>query len=408
MKANQFCRIILMMAAFAFTFSVSGCALPRNPVPIAQMSDAKLINIKMVRTWGGEFSPHFQKDLVESIRQEREGDFPLKPDGSTSYSALALSGGGANGAFGAGFLCGWTQAGTRPKFKLVTGISTGALIAPYVFLGSEYDGRLKKAYTTITTKDIFDARGMISLLWSESFGDTAPLQKFIEREFDEEILKAIVDRHARGYRLYIGTTNLDADRFVVWNLGAIAQSGHPDALKLMHKVLLASASIPGAFPPVYFNVEADGKVYDEMHVDGGTITQVFFYGFVLDLPAARKEIFGEDAPKPGGSIYIIRNGKIGPTAKPVKRSLPNIIKRSLSTTTRAHGFGDLYRIYVITQRDQIDFNYVAIPDDYMPAGKEMFDPKEMNRLFDLGFEMAKSSDKWHKVPPGQEEIEPEQ
>ncbi len=391
---------VLLFATYSVFLCIAGCSLPRNPVPIAQMLDAKLVDIKMVRTWGDQFSPLFQKDLVESIRQEREGDFPLKPDGSTSYSALALSGGGANGAFGAGFLCGWTQAGTRPKFKLVTGISTGALIAPYAFLGPQYDERLKKAYTTITSEDIFNPRGMLSFLWSESFADTAPLRKFIDREFDEEILKAIADRHARGYRLYIGTTNIDADRFVLWNIGAIASSNHSDALGLIRKILLASASIPGAFPPVYFNVEVDGKTYDEMHVDGGTITQVFFYGFVLDLPAARKEILGKDAPKPGGSIYIIRNGKIGPTPRQIRRYLPSIIKRSLSTTSRAHGFGDLYRIYVITKMDQIDFNYAAIPNDYVPAEKEMFDPEEMKRLFVLGFQMAKYGYKWHKVPPG--------
>jgi hypothetical protein len=354
----------------------------------------------MVRTWGGQFSPLFQKDLVESIRQEREGDFPLKPDGSTSYSALALSGGGANGAFGAGFLCGWTQAGTRPKFKLVTGISTGALIAPSAFLGSEYDEELKKVYTTITTKNIFDARNMISLLWAESFAETGPLEELIERHVDQAVIDAIATEHAHGRRLYIGTTNLDAQRFVVWNMGAIANSGHPDALELFRKVMLASASIPGAFPPVYFDVEAADKRYDEMHVDGGTTTGVFFHGFTLDLPAARKEAFGDKAPKPGGAIYIIRNGKIAPDPQQIRRHFTKIIKRALSTLTKSQGWGDLYRVYIVTKRDQVDFNYVGIPDDYVPAGKEMFDPKEMNRLFDLGFEMAKPGYKWHKVPPG--------
>jgi hypothetical protein len=371
-------------------------------VPIEQIPNAKLVGMEQVRAWGGRFSPVFQKDLVESVRQETEEDIPRNRDGSLSYKALALSGGGANGAFGAGFLCGWSDAGTRPEFKLVTGISTGALIAPYAFLGPEYDDRLKKAYTTISTEDIFSIRGLISILWSESFGENTALKKFIAREFDEEVLKAIADRHARGKRLYVGTTNLDAGQFVVWNIGAIASSGHPDALGLMHKVLLASASIPGAFPPVYFDVEVEGKRYDEMHVDGGTLTQVFFYGFVLDLPAARREIFGRDAPKPGGSLYIIRNGKIGPTPEPVIRSLPHIIETSLAAVTRASGFGDLFRIYTITQRDQIGFNYVEIPNDYVSGSKEMFDQVEMNRLFDLGFEMAKSGDKWHKVPPGLE------
>jgi hypothetical protein len=393
---------ILIFITYTVFLCVAGCSLPRNPVPIALMSNAELVSVKGIRTYGGEFSPHFQKDVVESIRQERESDFPLQPDGSTSYSTLALSGGGANGAFGAGFLCGWTQAGTRPKFKLVTGISTGALIAPSAFLGSEYDGKLRKSYTTLTTRDVFNVRNVMSLLWEESFADTGPLERLIERHVDQEVLDAIGAEHAHGRRLYIGTTNLDAGRFVVWNMGAIANSGHPDALKLFRKVMLASASIPGAFPPVYFDVEAADKQYDEMHVDGATTTGVFFHGFTLDLPAARKEVHGEKAPKPGGAIYIIRNGQIAPDPEQVRRHFAKIATRALSTLIRAQGWSDLYRVYIITKRDQVDFHYVDIPDDYVPAGKEAFDPKEMNRLFDLGFELAKSGYKWHKVPPGLE------
>ncbi|HEG44318.1 MAG TPA: patatin-like phospholipase family protein [Phycisphaerales bacterium] len=391
---------VLIFAMFIVFSCMAGCSLQRNPVPIAQMPNAELISIKKVRTWGGQFSPHFQKDLVESIRQERQGDFPLKPDGSTSYSALAISGGGSNGAFGAGFLCGWTQAGTRPKFKLVTGISTGALIAPFAFLGPEYDKELEKVYTTITKKNIFEVRSIVSLLWEESFAETDSLKRLIEQNIDQDLMDAIAAEHARGKRLYIGTTNLDAQRFVVWNMGAIANSGHPDAIELFSKVMLASASIPGAFPPVYFDVEAVGKRYDEMHVDGGTIAGVFFHGFTLDLPAARKEVFGDKAPEPGGAIYIIRNGKIAANPEQVPRNLVKIIPRALATLTRSQGWGDLYRVYVITKRSQIDFNYVGIPDDDVATSKEAFDQTEMNRLFDLGFEIAKSGYKWHKVPPG--------
>ncbi len=400
-KTDRMLVFILAAAFIGFTLVV-GCALPRKPVPIAQISKAELVSIKGIRTWGGQYSPVFQNDLIESMRQEREDDFPLNPDGSTSYSALALSGGGANGAFGAGFLNGWTQAGTRPKFKLVTGVSTGSLIAPFAFVGPEYDDELKNVYTTITTRDIFNTRNLISWFWSESFAETGPLDNLIKRHVDEELVKAVAKEHSYGRRLYIGTVNLDAQRLMVWNMGAIASSGHPDALKLFHKVLLASASIPGAFPPVYFDVEVAGKLYDEMHVDGGTIAGVFFYGFTLDLPAARKEAYREKVPKPGGVIYIIRNGKLASSPEQVPRSLPKIMRIALSTLTRAQGWGDLYRIYTITQRDQLDFNYIGIPDDYTPSGKEAFDLEEMNRLFDLGFEMAKSGDKWRKVPPGLE------
>jgi predicted acylesterase/phospholipase RssA len=228
----------------------AGCSLLRNPVPTELMADADLVAIKGVRGWGGEYSRQLQEDMVKSVRQQREGDFPLTADGSTSYTALALSGGGANGAFGAGFLCGWTEAGTRPEFKLVTGISTGALIAPAAFLGPEYDQKLRDIYTKVATEDIMDVRSFLTLLWSESLAKIAPLQTLIERNVDQEVFEAVAEAHNRGRRLYIGTTNLDAQRFVVWNMGAIATSGHPRALELFRKVMLASASIPAAFPPV--------------------------------------------------------------------------------------------------------------------------------------------------------------
>jgi hypothetical protein len=395
----------VLILSVVFT-SITGCSLPRNPAPLAKNILARPVAIPDVRAWADQHSTLFQKDFVESIRQEREGDFPLKPDGSTSYHALALSGGGENGAFGAGVLCGWTQAGTRPEFKLVTGISTGSLIAPFAFLGPEYDDRLKEAYTTMSQKDIYTSRNLLMLPFSESLEDTTPLRKTIEQQMDEDILNAVAQRHAQGKRLYVGTTDMDAGRLVVWNMGAIASSGHPDALELFRKILLASSSIPGAFPPVYFDVEVDGKKYDEMHSDGNTCTNVFFYGFMLDLHAARKEVFGDKAPPPGGAIHIIRDGKLQAAPQQVERKLSTIIGRAISVFSKAGASGDLYRIYAITQRDRIDYNYIDIPTDYEPISKKQIDTAEMNRLFNLGFDMGKSGNKWHKVPPGLEKIVP--
>jgi hypothetical protein len=378
---------------------LAGCSLSRNPVPIDQMSKAELIDIKAVRTWGDQHSDLLQKDMVESIHQERKEDFPLNADGSTSYRVLALSGGGVNGAFGAGFLCGWTETGTRPKFKLVTGISTGSLIAPFAFLGQEYDKKLEQSYTTITSKNILIPKRLLSLLWSESFEDNSPLQDLIASQIDEKMLRDIAEEHAHGRRLYVGTTDFDAGRLIIWNMGAIASSGDPGALKLFRKVLLASASIPGAFPPVYFDVEVDGKKYDEMHVDGGTMSQVFFYGSTLNLADARKEVFGENAPESGSAIYIISNGKLHVQPQQVERKLSKIIGRALTIFIASQTGGDLYRIYATTQRDGIDFNYVDMPADYKPVNIQSFHAAEMKHLFNFGFEMGRSGDKWHKSPP---------
>ena len=195
---------------------------------------------------------------------------------------LAVSGGGANGAYGVGILLGWTAAGTRPEFALVTGISTGALIAPFAFLGPEYDARLKEAYTSMTTKDIAKPRSALGTLNSDAATDTAPLKAHIARYVDQEVIDAIAREFRRGRRLFIGTTNLDAIRPVFWNIGYIAVSGRPDAGDLIRTILLASASIPAVFPPQYIPVEAGGKRYDEIHVDGGAVAQAFLYPLGVD------------------------------------------------------------------------------------------------------------------------------
>jgi hypothetical protein len=322
------------------------------------------------------------------------------PDGY--INVLAISGGGPDGAFGAGLLCGWTQSGTRPPFKLVTGISTGALIAPFAFAGPEYDSVLKKFYTSVSTSDIFKKRSTLSLLGgTDALADTAPLARLLEQVVDEKLLAAVAKAHREGRRLYIGTTNLDAGRLTVWNMGAIAASGRPEAPDLFRKVMLASASIPVAFPPVYIPVQAGGKTYDEMHADGGTTTQVFFYGFMLDLPAAIREA----VPGRQGQIriYVIRNGQTKANWQSVEPRLLPIAGRAVSELLFTQGIGDLYRIYTIATRDGIDFKLASIPDDHQSNAKEAFDRIEMTRLFDRAFGMAKGGYPWRSLPPGLQE-----
>ncbi len=209
--------------------------------------------IPFVRYWGDEIPPDLQERLSVAKEQLRERD----PDaGGKTVDYLAVSGGGADGAFGAGLLVGWTAAGDRPEFAIVTGISTGALIAPFAFLGPEQDALLKTFYTTTSTKDVIRKRPLLSILRGASVATSEPLLKTLQEIFDEEMMAAIAAEHKKGRRLYIGTTNLDADRPVIWNIGAIAASGHPRSAELVADVLLASASIPGVFPPVFIEVEA--------------------------------------------------------------------------------------------------------------------------------------------------------
>ncbi len=215
---------------------------------------------------------------AESLRRElsyadRAG---MKELGPANY--LAISGGGANGAYGAGLLTGWTALGTRPEFKGVTGVSTGALMAPFAFLGPARDPELERFYTTIGKKDVMRSRGLVSAMLGESFYDSTPLLRLIRGVLTPEMVAAIAREHSeKGRLLCVATTNLDVPVGVLWNVGAIAASGYKDAPELIAKILLASASIPGAFPPVMIDVEAGGEHFQEMHVDGGTVAQVVFY-----------------------------------------------------------------------------------------------------------------------------------
>ncbi len=371
---------------------------PRNALPQELLGKGEPFGIPNVRAWGGEHSPLFQADLVEAIRQFQRSDPRAAADEKRVVHILALSGGGADGAFGAGLLNGWTAAGDRPEFRLVTGISTGALIAPFAFLGSEYDKSLEKFYTTVTTKDISRKKSPLAVMaGTDSLTDSSPLARMLAEVVTGDVFGAVAKAHKQGRRLYIGTTNLDARRLVVWNMGAIAASGKPNALELFRKVMLASASIPVAFQPVYIPVEVDGKSYDEMHVDGGVTTQVFFYGFMLDLAAATREA---GALKPKVKAYVIRNSQIRSKYDPVKPRLLPIAGRSVSHLISTQGIGDLYRIYTITQRDGTDFNLANIPADHVSQATESFDPKEMRCLYDLGFRQARAGYDWQKQPPG--------
>jgi predicted acylesterase/phospholipase RssA len=385
----------------ALVLMVSACAsLPRNPGPLDGLRRAEVPGMGAVRAWAGELDPHFQADLVASINQEPPGAFPLDDSGYPIYNALALSGGGSSGAFGAGVLNGWTESGTRPSFKVVTGISTGALIAPFAFLGPGYDGQLRTIYTTTQTHDILERLNILRVLFrGEAFARTTPLKDLIESHFDSEFLRAVAAAHNEGRRLYVGTTNMDAQTLIVWNMGAIANSGHPGALDLFQKVILASASIPAAFPPVFIGVEIDGRRYDEMHTDGGTVTQVFFYEGTVDLGAAARAAGRSQRDDYHGTLYIIRNGKLGPEPEQVRRRLPEISGRAISTMIKYAAINDLYRLYVATANAKLGFRYVAIPDDFESQADEMFDPQEMKRLFELGYETGMAGSRWKVTPP---------
>lgn len=390
-------KLIALPVYWVLIMTLSGCAAlrPHSPPPQQVEALVRMPGMPEARAWGDEFSPVFQKDLIESLRQEQRSG--LFREGET-VDILAISGGGGDGAFGAGMLCGWSAAGNRPSFKLVTGISTGALTAPFAFLGPAYDDKLKKVYTTISSKDIFKLKSFFGMVQTDAIALNDPLAKLTTEYIDEKMLKDIAAEHLKGRRLYIGTTALDAQRPVIWNMGAIAASGRSDALELFRKIMIASAAVPVAFPPVYIPVEAGGNSYDEMHVDGGVTNQVFLYGPMLNLPAGRK-ILGYDRPLRKPRVFVIRNTRIKSNWLAVKPVMRSIAPRSVASLIKAQGVGDIYRIYVIAQRDGLDFNLAHIPDELDTNRSDEFNKQVMNVLFDTGYNLARYGYRWQKTPP---------
>lgn len=380
------CRLIL--SALLLTLLV-GCGLKRNPIPVEMQMQASLPGYDQIRFFGDTTPKHMDKVMEKWAELSKMNKLPAE------ISFLSLSGGGADGAFGAGFLCGWTKRGDRPVFGLVTGISTGALIAPFAFMGSDYDPFIEMFYTTFETSDLVLQRSYVSAISGDSVYSTEPLKEALKKFVNHEFIAKIAIEHSKGRRLLIGTTNLDAMRPVYWDIGALAQYGTPEADQLIRDVILASASVPVAFPPVYFKVKAGDKIYDEMHVDGGVSNQVFSYPPSIHL-AEELEKIGE---KRKIILYIIRNDVLVTEGVQVEPYIGGIAARSLAGLIRNQGIGDLYRMYYTAQRDGVDFRLTFIPPDYNEEAEELFSPIYMTKLFMLGHSMAKAPHPWHTAPP---------
>jgi predicted acylesterase/phospholipase RssA len=378
---------------------LQACSLPErlNAVPKDIEASAEIPGMPGVRYWQVSDLERLTDEAVKSYREQAEAwkaagnKGPMPP-----AHFLAISGGGENGAYGAGLLNGWTEHGTRPEFNLVTGVSTGALSAPFAFLGPAYDQQLKDVYTTITAKDVLEARGIFAAIWNDAMADNAPLQVLVAKYVDEDMLAKISAEHKKGRNLLIGTTNLDARRGVIWDIGKIADYGGPQALELVRKILVASAAIPGAFPPMMIEVEANGQKYQEMHVDGGASAQVFVYPARLHLAEISEE-YGVERER---HVYVIRNGRLDPDWADTERQTMTIAGRAVSSLIQNQGVGDLYRIYALAQRDKVDFNLAYIPASFDVPLPEPFDQHYMQELYKLGYEMAKDGYKWEKVPVG--------
>jgi hypothetical protein len=301
---------------------------------------------------------------------------------------LILSSGGSDGAFGAGLLNGLTATGKRPDYAVVTGVSTGALMAPFVFAGPHYDAALHKAYTEVTAADVFEAGGSTG----ESFVDSWPLRDFIGKQITPQLIADVAAAHRAGRRLFVVTTDLDFQCSVVWNMGAIAAHGGADATKLFSAVLLASASVPGGFPPVLIDVEANGKRFQEMHVDGGLGGQFFVAPAALMQSTSQYRL-------PATRLYIVVNTSLQRDFKVVDRFAPTILTQSIGMAVPVDTSLMIDRAFIVAKRSGVDFNIASIPASFSFPAKGPFDPEYMKALYLVGYEQGHGATAFSTEPP---------
>jgi hypothetical protein len=390
---------MLRSIALLVLMLLAGCALPvrQPPVPRTETEHATVLGgLPNARFWADTQVPEMAQEAFRALERERQHHgLAGQADRLPLANFLAVSGGSDNGAFGAGLLIGWTAAGDRPEFKLVTGVSTGALTAPFAFLGPAYDAQLMEVYTAIGPADIFSRRGYLAIPFEDAMTDTSPLFRLVSRHANERMLADIAREYAKGRLLLIGTTNLDVMRPVIWNIGAIAASGHPGALDLFRRILVASAAVPAVFPPVLIDVEVGGRRFQEMHVDGGAVAQLFLYppGVTAGRDLRRGPLARERR------AYVIRNARLDPEWAEVDRRIFTIAGRAITSMIHYSGNNDIIRLQTTTARDGVDFNLAFIGEDFTVEHTENFDTRYMRALFDYAYQQARSGYHWSKGHP---------
>ncbi|MEO1532340.1 MAG: patatin-like phospholipase family protein [Pseudomonadota bacterium] len=377
----------------------AGCTtvIARFPASEEQTLTAKPYGIDngFIRAYGDNLGEELRAQILRDRVDRAKAFRQAGGEGPVRISSIAFSGGGPDGAFGAGLLAGWTARGDRPTFGFVSGVSTGAILALYAYLGPQYDEALKEIYTSYETDDLVTPTIFAGLTGGTALLSTAGYRKLIEDYISPAVVAELAAAHKDGRILLIGTTNIDASRPVVWNVGQIAASGHPDARRLIHDIVQASSAIPAAFPPVLIPViDENGRRFDEMHVDGGATQQVILYSPEFSTRALDKAT-GVEVNR---EVFVVVNNKLRKAYDPVSPRIFSIAGRAASSLIGGSGTGDIYRIFTVAQRDGIDFNVIAIPTEFDAEAESLFDPAYMQSLYDLGFEYGEAGDRWSPYP----------
>lgn len=358
--------------------AVTGCAaVPRTPYSSSEAATSRVLEVDGLRRYTDE--------PISKFETERPGP------AATTY--LALSGGGADGAYGVGVLNGWTATGTRPTFSVVSGVSTGGLIAPFAFLGSRYDGVLRELYTSGIAESLLEDSNPLRVLFGSGLAGNTRLRELVARYVGTDLIQAIAREYAKGRRLLVVTTDLDTQRTVIWDMGRIATIGTADALNLFRDVMTASASIPLVFPPMLIEAEARGRLFQEMHVDGGVTAPV------LTLP----DMFllqGRGLPKGQHlDIFILINNKIERDFELVRNASLEVASRSIASMTKAQTRSIVFSTYKFARHNHLGFHLSYIERDYPSATSAGFDTAYMRALYQYGYEKAASGHAWSTTPP---------
>jgi predicted acylesterase/phospholipase RssA len=372
--------LVRPFALAALLLVLAGCSsLPRALYTTSDAASSRVLDVSELRRYADEPASTFLKTNV-SFRA-----------GPLSY--LALSGGGADGAYGAGVLNGWSAAGTRPEFSAVSGVSTGALIAPFAFLGPAYDATLRDLYTSGIAQSLLDMPNIVHAVFGSGLFGNTHLRELVARYVGQDMLEAIAAENARGRKLLIVTTNLDTQRTVIWDMGRIASIRSAQALNLFRDVLAASASIPVVFPPMLIDAEANGHRFQEMHVDGGVTAPV------LTLPEAFLLRNGALARGLRMNIFVLVNNKVERDFQLVPNSTIDIAARSSASATKTQIRSVLYGTYDFARHNNFGFNLTYIDKDFASPRSFGFETSYMRSLYQYGYDKAKAGNFWAKAPP---------
>lgn len=382
-------RLISSGVTVALSLLIVACSSPHTLDVRVSQSNYKDVEIasstpnEPLRMWANE-----APDFLYSAHNQTT---PIKVEGE-QLNILALSGGGVNGAYGAGVLMGLQEKGELKDYAIITGVSAGALIAPFVFIGGDAMPKMKEVMLNINDKNILGKKNFLNTLFKDAFTDGENLYDFIADAYPEPMIEAMAQQHRNGKRLFIGSTHFDSGELVIWNIGAIANSDLADKSELIYKVLAASASIPGVFPPQFIDVEHDRETLEELHVDGGLAAQVFFNPSNFNYQQISDALGLEKAPQ----LDVIRNGALKAPYRPLKDKGLDLVSKSVSSLTLAQTRGDLYRMKYISEINDIEMQFTYIDQDfrYAKVTKDMFDHRYLLTIYEYGFKKATQGQLW--------------